>query len=109
MEMMLKSKWGDAIDSQMKYNGKNMFKSFLTGMMFGAMLMSLLLFPQTVKAYDANGEVFCMAKNIYFEAGNQPVAGKVEGATHYHADTVYPYWADSLNETVIINNHIFYK
>ena len=32
-----------------------------------------------------------------------------EGATHYHNDSVYPYWADSLNETVIINNHIFYK
>lgn len=184
------SKWGGVLDSQMKYNGKNMFKSFLSGMLFGAILMTLLLFPQTVKAYDENGEVFCMAKNIYFEAGNQPVAGKVavslvvlnrvkhhaypdnicdvvyqaqwkenwkgnltpvrhkcqfswfcdgksdnpvdsatwmfslatasrvlngdfadftEGATHYHADTVYPYWADSLNETVVINNHIFYK
>ena len=32
-----------------------------------------------------------------------------EGATHYHADSVYPYWAESLNETVVINNHIFYK
>jgi len=133
---------------------------------------------------------YCMAKNIYFEAGNQPVAGKIavaqvvqnrvmnehypnnicdvvyqakwkenwkgtlipvrhmcqfswfcdgksddpvdsatwmfsllvadsvmngeygditEGATHYHADSVYPYWAESLNQTVIINNHTFYK
>ena len=32
-----------------------------------------------------------------------------EGATHYHNDQVNPYWADSLNQTVIINNHIFYK
>ena len=32
-----------------------------------------------------------------------------EGATHYHAISVYPYWADSLNETVQINEHIFYK
>ena len=32
-----------------------------------------------------------------------------EGATHYHADSVHPYWADSLNETVVINNHLFYK
>lgn len=184
------SQWGKTLDDEMKYTGKTMFKSFLSGMFFGAMLMTLLLFPQTVKAFDENGEVFCMAKNIYFEAGNQPVAGKIavslvvlnrvehhaypdnvcdviyqaqwkenwkgnltpvrhkcqfswfcdgksdepvdsatwmfslatanrvlqgdfadftEGATHYHADTVYPYWADSLNETVIINNHIFYK
>jgi len=32
-----------------------------------------------------------------------------EGATHYHNDSVNPYWADSLNETVTIDNHIFYK
>jgi spore germination cell wall hydrolase CwlJ-like protein len=31
------------------------------------------------------------------------------GATHYHNDQVHPYWADHLNETVIINNHTFYK
>ncbi len=132
----------------------------------------------------------CLAKNIYFEAGNQPLAGKIavanvtlnrlqhssypddvcgvvyqakwkenwkgnmlpvrnkcqfswfcdgkpddvldtktwissldvatdtmngyypditEGATHYHAMTVKPYWAKILNMTVIINDHIFYK
>lgn len=145
---------------------------------------------QKAYASDPNGENVCMAKNIYFEAGNQPIAGKIavahvvmnrvadrdypdtvcgvvyqakwktnwkgnpmpvrnmcqfswfcdgksdvpedshtwmvslqvaqslafgewgditEGATHYHNDQVYPYWADSLNETVVINNHIFYK
>ena len=35
--------------------------------------------------------------------------GITEGSTHYHSDRVYPYWADSLNETVQITNHIFYK
>jgi spore germination cell wall hydrolase CwlJ-like protein len=141
-------------------------------------------------ASDENGEAVCLAKNIYFEAGNQPVAGKIavaqvvinrvesqhypdticgvvyqarwgknwkgtsvpirnmcqfswfcdgksdepvdsatwmlslsvassviwnsygditEGSTHYHNDSVYPYWADSLRQTVIINNHLFYK
>ena len=35
--------------------------------------------------------------------------GVTEGATHYHATSVLPYWAESLNETVIINEHIFYK
>lgn len=150
----------------------------------------LLTTPTHSVASDENGERFCLAKNIYFEAGNQPLAGKIavsqvvfnrvhssaypdticgvvyqakwfenwkgtmipvrhmcqfswfcdgksdepedsdtwmmslmiadellngawhditEGSTHYHNDTVYPYWADSLNETVIINNHIFYK
>jgi hypothetical protein len=157
------------------------FKAFLYGMGFGALLMFILLFPGQLKAFDENNDVYCMAQNIYFEAGNQPLAGKIavaqvvlnrldhpnypgtmceviyqakwkenwlgnqvpirnqcqlirnyraegkdkpillhfstdevygditEGATHYHNDQVYPYWADSLNETVIINNHIFYK
>ena len=152
--------------------------------------MILVSIAQEVKASDENGEAFCMAKNIYFEAGNQPVAGKIavsqvvlnrvysvsypdtvcdvvyqakwktnwrgeevpvrhmcqfswfcdgksddpvdsdtwmfslmvansvlngdfgditEGSTHYHSDSVYPYWADSLNRTVTIDNHIFYK
>ena len=31
------------------------------------------------------------------------------GASHYHADTVHPYWADHLYKTVTIDNHIFYK
>lgn len=142
----------------------------------------------------ASENVLCLAKNIYFEAGNQPIVGKMavaevvlnrvemeqypdtvcgvvyqaqerinwkgnkvpvlhkcqfswycdgkpdipydtatwiesvniaatyveqskyfrlydvtEGATHYHADSVHPYWADSLNRTVTIDNHLFYK
>ena len=32
-----------------------------------------------------------------------------EGSTHYHNDKVYPYWADSLERTTRIDNHIFYK
>tara|TARA_E500000331_G_C17249415_1_gene710456 strand:+ start:1299 stop:1820 length:522 start_codon:yes stop_codon:yes gene_type:complete len=135
-------------------------------------------------------ETYCLAKNIYFESGNQPLAGKIavaqvvlnrmehrsypkdvcgviyqskwrtnwkgnevpvrnmcqfswfcdgksdepldtktwesslklaqmvllgyypditEGATHYHSIMVDPYWNDSLNETVQITDHIFYK
>jgi len=146
------------------------------------------------KAYgaDENNEAYCLAKNLYFEAGNQPLAGKLavahvvknrmeswqfpntycdvihetkewrtswtgnvipklgmcqfswfcdgksdepkdsktweeclliaqsfikepnaiditEGAMWYHADYILPYWAEHLNETVYINNHIFYK
>jgi len=152
--------------------------------------MILMSISQELKASDENGEAYCMAKNIYFEAGNQPIAGKIavsqvvlnrvyspsypnnicdviyqakwrtdwkgkevpvrhmcqfswfcdgksddpvdsntwmfslmvansilngdfeditEGSTHYHADSVRPYWADSLNRTVQIDNHIFYK
>ena len=31
------------------------------------------------------------------------------GASHYHNDSVHPYWADHLYKTVTIDNHIFYK
>tara|TARA_B100000902_G_scaffold398989_1_gene467836 strand:+ start:1070 stop:1633 length:564 start_codon:yes stop_codon:yes gene_type:complete len=187
---MQPSKWGKAIDEEVKYKGSLVFKSFLAGMGFGALLMFILLIPQKVQAFDENGDAVCLAKNIYFEAGNQPLAGKVavaqvvinrmehasypkdicgvvyqakwrenwrgeqvpvrhqcqfswfcdgksdepldtdtffesytiaqdvimgkypditEGATHYHSIMVDPYWNDSLNETVQITDHIFYR
>ena len=28
-------------------------------------------------ASDENGEIFCLGRNIYFEAGNQPLAGRI--------------------------------
>ena len=41
------------------------------------------------------------------------LAGKVFApvghATHYHADYVLPYWADSLDKTLQIGRHIFYR
>src|SRR5439155_18706771 len=30
-------------------------------------------------------------------------------ATHYHAEYVLPYWADSLDKTLQIGGHIFYR
>jgi len=166
------------------------YKAFLYGMLFGFFLGAIMFAVPRAHASDANNDIFCMAQNIYFESGNQPLAGKVavahvvlnrqqhvnypqticgviyqaklkenwlgnqvpirnmcqfswfcdgksdvpedsptwleslyvardviqdthpditEGATHYHNDSVYPYWAESLNETVTINNHTFYK
>jgi spore germination cell wall hydrolase CwlJ-like protein len=151
---------------------------------------SLIFFINKAEASDANNEAFCLAQNMYFEAGNQPLAGKIavsqvvinrtqhmnyptdicgvvyqakwsenwkgnmiptrnqcqfswfcdgksdepldtdtffesyviasdvlmgkypditEGATHYHSIMVEPYWAETLNETVQITDHIFYK
>tara|TARA_B000000475_G_C15921337_1_gene416806 strand:+ start:222 stop:734 length:513 start_codon:yes stop_codon:yes gene_type:complete len=164
---------------------KNFSPLYLTLIVMFAMLIS-----DKANAYDENNEAYCLAQNMYFEAGNQPVAGKIavsqvvinrtnhmnypsticgvvydakyrenwkgnfvpirhkcqfswfcdgksddpvdsktwiqcltlarnilqgeygditEGATHYHNVYVNPYWADSLNETVRINEHIFYK
>jgi len=32
-----------------------------------------------------------------------------EGSLWYHADFVYPYWADDLERVTTIDNHLFYK
>jgi len=32
-----------------------------------------------------------------------------EGATHYHADYVMPYWADEMTTTVKLGSHIYYR
>ena len=37
------------------------------------------------------------------------VFGPIGHATHYHADYVLPYWADSLEKQAIIGRHIFYR
>jgi N-acetylmuramoyl-L-alanine amidase len=155
--------------------------SFLSGALLGFLCGVMTM---KVEASDPNNEIYCMAQNIYFEAGkiavSQVVLNRVEhyaypdtvcgvvyqaklrtnwkgemvpkinacqfswycdgksdnpvdsttwlssmhiardviqskygditeGATHYHATWTLPYWADSLNETVVINEHIFYK
>jgi len=71
------SKFGKAVDKEVHYTGLNMFKSFLYGMAFGALLMGLLLLPSTLKASDENGDRFCLAQNIYFESANQSFAGQI--------------------------------
>lgn len=32
-----------------------------------------------------------------------------QGANHYHAKSIRPYWADDKKKTVTIGNHVFYK
>lgn len=167
----------------------NFHKNF-SPLYLALIVMFAMLISDKANAYDENNEAYCLAQNMYFEAGNQPVAGKIavsqvvinrtnhmnypsticgvvydakyrenwkgnfvpirhkcqfswfcdgksddpvdsktwiqcltlarnilqgeygditEGATHYHNVYVNPYWADSLNETVRINEHIFYK
>ena len=49
------------------------------------------------------------ARKIAQEALAGKVFAPVGHATHYHADYVLPYWADSLDKTVQIGRHIFYR
>ena len=153
-------------------------------------IVAVMVPAQEITAYDVNGDRFCLAQNIYFEAGNQSQAGRLavglvtlnrvemaqypdnvcdvvyqgptytnwkgnqvpvrhkcqfswycdgksdepvdsktymetlfladmilrgdvydftDGATHYHNDTVDPYWNEHLVLMLTIDNHIFYK
>jgi len=47
-----------------------------------------------------------VAKGILFQ---KKFLGITEGATHYHANYVYPSWASFLDKVGRIGNHIFYE
>ena len=49
------------------------------------------------------------ARKIADDALSGNVFAPIGHATHYHADYVLPYWADSLDKTVQIGRHIFYR
>jgi len=49
------------------------------------------------------------AQKIAAEALGGKVFGPVGHATHYHADYVLPFWADSLDKSVKVGRHIFYR
>ncbi|QIK79120.1 cell wall hydrolase [Sphingomonas piscis] len=49
------------------------------------------------------------SRRIASEALAGRVFGPVGHATHYHADYVLPYWADSLDKAAVVGRHIFYS
>jgi hypothetical protein len=49
------------------------------------------------------------ARRVAAEALAGEVFKAVGHSTHYHADYVLPYWADSLDKSVKIGRHIFYR
>ena len=51
-----------------------------------------------------NHKRWAIAKNILGKETNY-----TKGADHYHADYVTPYWAKSMEKTMVIGRHIFYK
>ena len=56
------------------------------------------------------GALWSRAQRIAREAiVSGTVFAPVGHATHYHADYVLPYWADSLEKTIQIGRHIFYR
>lgn len=53
--------------------------------------------------------LWARSRKIAEEALAGRVFAPIGHATHYHADYVLPYWADSLDKTVQVGRHIFYR
>jgi spore germination cell wall hydrolase CwlJ-like protein len=60
-----------------------------------------------VKEDDAWQESELLAAQIL--TGEVPLRNTTGGATNYHAISVLPDWADTMNRTTQIGNHIFYR
>ena len=60
---------------------------------------------------DEPTEILAWAKSVL--VANQVLTGVVpdvtNGATHYHARYVNPYWSASLTKTVTYGSHLFYR
>jgi len=54
-------------------------------------------------------DVSSRARKVAQDALSGKVFAPIGHATHYHADYVLPYWADSLDKSVQIGRHIFYR
>ena len=53
------------------------------------------------------GALYDMAMDLVY--GDITVVDITEGATHYHADYVYPAWRKTKTKTIEIEDHIFYR
>ena len=53
------------------------------------------------------GMLYNMALDLVY--GDITVVDITEGATHYHADYVYPAWRKTKTKTIEIEDHIFYR
>lgn len=53
--------------------------------------------------------LFKNAYDLARQAYNGTLPDITNGATHYHAASITPYWSKSLTKTASVGNHIFYK
>ena len=56
-----------------------------------------------------DSDTWLEALGIAYNLFDVNVIDITEGALWYHADYTLPYWANQLNQTVVIENHIFYR
>ena len=87
---------------QAKYNGWDMINPIRYKCQYSWFCDGLSDKPQNGKAML---EATILAQHV--------LAGKsidiTEGATHYHADYVHPYWADEMTTTIKLGSHIYYR
>jgi len=87
---------------QAKYHGWDMVNPIRNRCQYSWFCDGLSDNPQDGKAML---ESTILAQNI--------IAGRIpdltEGATHYHATYVHPYWADEMTTVIQIGDHIFYR
>ena len=62
--------------------------------------------PQDAELYK---QIRGIAQRIYYGYDSFLIYDFTKGATHYHADYVYPDWVESKTQTVTIGKHIFYR
>jgi spore germination cell wall hydrolase CwlJ-like protein len=48
-------------------------------------------------------------KSVFYAVMALSEEDVTNGATHYHNTSVTPYWTDSMKQTAVIGNHIFYR
>lgn len=48
-------------------------------------------------------------KSVFYAVMALSEEDVTNGATHYHNTSVTPYWIDSMKQTAVIGNHIFYR
>ena len=55
---------------------------------------------------DVYRTALIIAQRVFFGSYSKDIT---EGATHYHADYVFPAWRKQKTKTLVVGNHIFYR
>lgn len=122
---LAKTMWGEARGeglTGMQAVGNVIMNRVNAGSWYGASIKDVVLKPYQFSCWNANdpnrAKIDALTMNDLESSLALPLARQIidgvvpditGGATHYHAKSVKPYWADSMIKTAVIGNHIFYR
>lgn len=122
---LAKTIWGEARGEGykgMQAVGNVILNRVSRGGWYGASVKDVVLKPYQFSCWNENDINRSKIENLSFndlqksrayEIAQKLINGKLgditNGATHYHAKNIIPYWASSMSKTAEIGNHIFYK